>query len=123
MQKRALLGFLALTCLVGCDVDLFGLDWKRLGGGYSLVLNGETDDACAIIAPHENGGPMVTEIGWRQPLILSRYEGDWDVLDTSTGKHTKISAEQRSNDPAYRNIPVYPARTAWARLKRYKSLW
>jgi hypothetical protein len=66
MQKRALLGFLALTCLVGCDVDLFGLDWKRLGGGYSLVLNGETDDACAIIAPHENGGSMVTEIGWRQ---------------------------------------------------------
>jgi hypothetical protein len=73
--------------------------------------------------PLRGPGPMVTEIGWRQPLILSRYEGDWDILDTSTGNHTKISAEQRSNDPAYRNIPVYPARTAWARLKRYKSLW
>jgi len=117
------LALLAFTCLVGCDVDLFGLDWKRLGGGYALVLDGETDDACAIVAPHENGGPIVTEIGWRQPLILSRYDGDWDVLDTSTGKHTKISKEQRRSDPVYRDIPVYAARTAWARLKRHKNLW
>src|SRR2546423_14222960 len=123
MQKRALLGFLAVICLVGCDADPLGLDWKRLGGGYSLVLDGETDDACAVVAPHENGGRIVTEIGWRQPLILSSYQGSWDVLNTSTGKHTKISEEQRTSDPAYRNIPVYAARTAWARLKRHKSLW
>ena len=123
MQKRAVLAFLALTSLVGCDVDLFGLDWKRLGGGYSLVLDGQTDDACAIIAPHENGGPTVTQIGWRQPLILSRHDGDWDVVDTSTGKHTKISERERSSDPAYRDIQVYAAHTAWTRLKRYRSLW
>jgi len=123
MQKRALLAFFALTCVVACDVDVFGLDWKRLGGGYSLVLDGEADDTCAIIAPHENGGPIVTEIGWRQPLILSRYKGDWDLLDTSTGKGTKISEVQRSSDPAYRDIQVYAARTAWSRLKRHKSLW
>jgi hypothetical protein len=123
MQKRAFIVLIALTCLVGCDVDLFGLDRKRLGGGYSLVLDGETDDACAIVAPHENGGPIVTEIGWRQPVILSRYDGDWDVLDTSIGKHTKISEEQRRSDSVYRDIPVYAARTAWARLKRHKNLW
>ncbi|HST31843.1 MAG TPA: hypothetical protein VLK27_13505 [Chthoniobacterales bacterium] len=123
MHRTATLVFLALTCLVGCDVDLFGLDWKRLGGGYSLVLDGETNDACAIVAHHQNGGLIVTQIGWRQPLILSRYESDWDVLDTSTGKHTKVSEEQRSSDPAYRDIAVYAARIAWDRLKRHKSLW
>ena len=122
MQKRVMLAFLALTCLVGCDVDLFGLDWKRLGGGYFLVL-AEQDDACALIAPHESGGSLVTQIGWRRPIILSRSNDSWDVLDTTTGKHAKISEEQRQNDLAYRNIPVYPARTAWARLKRYESLW
>jgi len=119
---RTLIALTAATYLVGCDVDLFGLDWKRLAGGYSLVL-AEQDDACAIIAPREKGGPIVTEIGWRQPLILSHSKDSWDVLDTATGKHAKISEEQRQSDLAYRDIPIYPARTAWARLKRYKSLW
>jgi hypothetical protein len=119
---RALLALATITCFVGCDVDLFGLDWKRLAGGYSLVL-AEQDDACAIVAPHESGGSAVTEIGWRQPLIVARNQDNWDVLDTSTGKHTKISEEQRRNDPTYRDIRIYRARTAWARLKRYKSLW
>jgi hypothetical protein len=119
---RALLALVTITCFVGCDVDLFGLDWKRLAGGYSLVL-AEQDNACAIVAPHESGGPMVTEIGWRQPLILSRSDDRWDVLDTITGKHVKISEEQRQSELAYRDIAIYPARTAWARLKRYKSLW
>jgi hypothetical protein len=122
MQKCAWALLAAFTCLAGCDVDVFGLDWKRIGGGYSLVLT-EQDDACALIAPHDSGGPVVREIGWRQPLILSRYEDTWDVLDTSTSGHTKISEEQRQSDPAYRDIPVHPARTAWARLKRHKSLW
>ena len=119
---RSLVALAAIICLAGCDVDLFRLDWKRLAGGYSLVL-AEQDDACAIIAPHENGGPIVTEIGWRQPLVLSRSKNNWDVLDTTTGKHAKISEEQRESDLAYKDIPIYPARTAWARLKRYKSLW
>jgi hypothetical protein len=119
---RALIALSVVMCVVGCDVDLFGLDWKRLGDGYSLVLT-EQGDTCAIVAPHESGGTVVTEIGWRQPLILSRYDKSWDVVDTSTGKHTKISEEQRQSNPTYRGIPIYPARTAWARLKRYKSLW
>jgi hypothetical protein len=119
---RALIALATIACLVGCDVDLFGLDWKRLAGGYSLVL-AEQADTCAIVARHESGGPIVTEIGWRQPLILSRSKDSWDVLNTTTGKHAKISEEQRQSDLAYRDIPIYPARTAWARLKRYKSLW
>jgi hypothetical protein len=120
---RALVTLAVAICLVGCDVDLFGLDRKRLGGGYSLVLDGQEDDTCAIVAPREKGGRVVKEIGWRQPLILSRYEEGWDALDTSTGKHNNLSENQRQSDPAYRDIAIYPARTAWARLKRHKSLW
>jgi hypothetical protein len=122
MQNRALLALVALLWLVGCDVDLFGSDWKRLGGGYSLLL-AEQDDACARITPHDFGGSVVKQIGWRQLLILSRSGDSWDVLDTTTGKHANISEERRQNDLAYRDIPVCPARTAWSRLKRYQSLW
>jgi hypothetical protein len=47
MQNRALLALVALLWLVGCDVDLFGSDWKRLGGGYSLLLAEQDDAVCA----------------------------------------------------------------------------
>jgi len=57
-----------LLCLIGCDNDVFGLDWKRLGGGYSLV---KIDDECALISPHESGGPLVVEVGWQNALILA----------------------------------------------------
>jgi hypothetical protein len=124
MQRTVVAVIATLLCLTACDVDLFGLDRKRLGGGYSLVLT-ETDNACALVAPHENGGPVVIEVGWLSPLILTRGDGfkTWDVIDTTTQKKTKISDEQRTTDPAYRDIPIYRARDAWKRLKRHRSLW
>jgi hypothetical protein len=124
MQGTVITVIATLLCLTACDVDLFELDRKRLGGGYSLVLT-ETDNACALVAPHENGGPVVVEIGWLNPLILTRADGfkTWDVIDTTTQKETKISDEQRATDPAYRGIPIYRARDAWKRLKRHRSLW
>jgi hypothetical protein len=120
--------FLAITAafifLTGCDVDLFGLDRKKLGGGYSLLLS-EVDDECALVPPHQNGGTLVAEVGWQKPLILTRSDGfkTWDVIDTTTHKQTTISDEQRKTDTAYHNIAVYGAGDAWKRLKHYRSLW
>src|SRR6266513_391423 len=124
MQRTVIAVIATLLCLTACDVDLFGLDRKRLGGGYSLVLT-EVDDACALGPPHQNGGAVVIEVGWLNPLILTRADGfkAWDVIDTTTQKKTKISDEQRTTNPAYRDIPVYRARDAWKQLKRHRSLW
>jgi hypothetical protein len=124
MQRTVVAVIATLLCLTACDVDLFGLDRKKLGGGYSLVLT-EIDDACALVPPHQNGGAVVVEVGWQKPLILTRAEGSktWDIIDTTTQKQTKISDEQRTTDPAYRDIPVYRARDAWNRLTRHRSLW
>ena len=124
MQRTVIAVIATLLCLTACDVDLFGLDRKKLGGGYSLVLT-ETDNACALVAPHKNGGPVVVEVGWLNPLILTRGDGfkSWDVIDTTTQKETKISNEQRTTDQAYKDIPIYHARDAWKRLKRHQSLW
>ena len=123
MQRISVAVIATLLYLTGCDVDLFGLDSKRLGGGYSLELT-ETDDACALVAPHQNGGPVVIEVGCLNPLILTRADGfkTWDVIDTTTQKKTKISDEQRTTDPVYRDIPVYRATEAWKRLNRHRSL-
>ena len=113
-----------LLCLSGCDIDVFGLDWKRLGGGYSLVLT-EMDDECALIPPHESGGPLVVEVGWQNPLILSRgaERESWDVIDTTTRKETKSLKSSVELIPSYRDIPIYRARDAWNRLRRYRSVW
>src|ERR1700737_1981675 len=119
MQGTVITVIAPLLCLTACDVDLFELNRKRLGGGYSLVLT-ETDNACALVAPHQNGGPVIVEVGWLHPLILTRGDGfkSWDIIDTTTQKETKISDEQRTTDPAYREIPIYRAGDAWKRLKR-----
>jgi hypothetical protein len=124
MQRIAVAVMGTLLCLSGCDIDLFGLDWKRLGGGYSLVLT-ETDDKCGLIPPHGRGGRVIAEVGWQKPLILTRgaERESWDIIDTTTRRETKITDEQRRTDPNYRDIPVYRARDAWNRLKRYRSVW
>jgi len=56
-----------LLCLTACDVDLFGLERKRLGGGYSLVLT-EVENACALVPPHQNGAAVVVEVGLAKDL-------------------------------------------------------
>jgi hypothetical protein len=124
MQRTVVAVIATLLCLTACDVDLFGLDRKRLGGGYSLVLT-EVDNACALVPPHQNGAAVVVEVGWRRPLILTRADGfqTWHVIDTTTQKELTISDEQRKTDTAYRDVPVYGARDAWNRLKRHRNLW
>src|SRR6266436_6945344 len=124
MQRIAVAVMGTLLCVSGCDIDVFGLDWKRLGGGYSLVLT-ETDNKCGLIPPHERSGPVVAEVDWRKPLILTRgtERESWDVIDTNTRKETRITDEQRRTDPTYRDISAYRARDAWNHLKRYRSVW
>jgi len=123
--QRSLFAIVTICFLLtGCDVDLLGTNWKKIGGGYSLTLS-EIDGACGLIAPSQESGPLVVAVGWKEPIILALPAGSetWDVIDTTTRKETKISDQQRKTDPAYRNVPVYRAGDAWKKLKRYRSLW
>jgi hypothetical protein len=116
-----LIAFLFL--LTGCDVDLFGTNSKKLGGGYSLALS-EIDGQCGLIPPKREFGPLVDAVGWKEPIILARpvARKAWGVIDTTTRKEMQISDEQRMSDPVYREIPLYRAGDAWKRLKRDRSL-
>jgi hypothetical protein len=110
--------------LSSCDVDIFGLTWKQLAGGYRLVQS-EVPHECGIIAPGDSGGPMATEIGWRKPLIIyrARNADHWNVIDTVTHRQTSISLTERTTNPAYRDIATYQADDAWRQLSRYRQQW
>src|SRR6266481_3696203 len=100
MQRTVVAVIATLLCLTACDVDLFGLDRKRLEGGYSLVLT-EVDNACALVPPHQNGGAVVVEVGCQRPLILTRRRiPDLARYRYNDTKRATISDEQRKTDTA-----------------------
>jgi hypothetical protein len=117
-----------VSVLYGCDVDLFGLDSKKVAAGYRLT-QWEAPPYFVLFSPGDKDSEGASEIGWQKPFIIVRDETadrsreTWTVIDTSTGQKTRISEEQRNLNPAYREIPVHPARTAWARLKRHRNVW
>jgi hypothetical protein len=117
---RFIIWFLVLCSLTSCDFDPFGFDTKRVAGEWRLV---ETETGFALM--HDDVGGYVSEIGWQKPVIISRAERSeaWDVVDTSTRKQVSISDQQRRSDPALRDIPVFPAGDAWARLKHWRRQW
>ncbi len=117
-------GLLLIVALSSCDIDLFGFGTKRIAEGYRLIQS-EGPDRFALMPPHKDIGSPVTEIGWRRPLIISRYDGShpWDILDTTTGRQVAISDQQRRSDPAFRDIPVYTASVAWSKLKHWRRQW
>ena len=66
------LAFLAvLVCLCSCEANLFGPDSREIGGGYRLKRAGSPAQF-ALITPHESGGLIIDEIGWREPIIVAR---------------------------------------------------
>lgn len=113
---------LLLLSLSSCDVDLFGLDPKPIAAGWKLV---QTESGFVLRPPHTSGGSYVERIGWQKPFIISRGESSssWDIIDTSTGKRSSITDEQRRTDQLYRDIPIRYADDAYAQLKHWRRQW
>ena len=109
-------------CLCSCDLDLLGVDLKEIAGGYRLK---RADGQFALLVPRAIGGPIIDEIGWREPIILFRASGSeyWDVVNTARAEHSRMSDAQRKSDPLYQSIQIEPAETAWNHLDRHKRLW
>ena len=116
-----LAGFL---CLCACGLDLFGANFKEIAGGYRLKrVKGSQQFAFCL--PRENGGAIIDEIGWHNPVILFRASGSqyWDRINTAHAEHIRISEAERKSDPVLGSIQIEPAEAAWNRLTPHKRLW
>ncbi len=116
-----------LTVFVGlcaCEADIFGPDSREIAGGYRLT-RAENPNQFAFTIPHESGGLIIDEVGWRKPFIIARASGSryWDVINTARAQHIRVSDEQRKSDPAYQSIQTEAAEIAWKNLNRRKRLW
>ena len=116
--------WLVLFALSSCDVGRFGFGTKQVAAGYRLVQH-EGLNPFALKRPQQGYTSAVSEIGWRQPLILARSDAfhPWDVIDTSTKRQISITDRQRRSDPSYRDIPVHTAAEAWHKLSRMRGQW
>ncbi len=112
----------AFIFLCSCDLDLLGVDLKEIAGGYRLKRG---DGQFSLLAPRATGGPIIDELGWREPIIIARASGSdyWDVVNTARAQRTRLSDEQRKSDPQYQSIPIESAEKVWDRLDRHKQLW
>jgi hypothetical protein len=99
-------------------------DGRELAGGYRMKRSG-SGNQFALIAPYENGGLIIEEIGWQRPLIIARSAGsdDWNVINTDRAQHVWISDAQRKGNEQYRSIPTEPAEKAWNNLSGNGRLW
>ena len=124
-QDFGLIAFLAvLVCLCSCDSNLLGPDLREIAGGYRLKRAGNPDQF-ALTIPYEDGGLIIDEIGWREPIILVRSSGSeyWDVINTARAQHIRVSDQQRKSDPVYQSIQIEPVLMAWRELNSSKRLW
>jgi hypothetical protein len=115
--------FVALICFCACDA-LVGPESRELAGGYRMKRVRHSSDF-ALIIPHESGGLIIDEIGWRKPLIIARATGSkyWDVINTARAEHTRISDQTLQSDALYQSIEVVAAEKAWNNLNRRKRIW
>src|SRR5690242_5525679 len=114
-------GGVILFLISSCDANLFTGDLKEIGGGYRLKRSGNPA-RFALITPHENGGLIIDEIGWKEPVIIARGSGSryWDAIDTAHARHIRISDTERKSDAAYQSVPIQPAEQAWDGLSKQK---
>ena len=115
-----------VAAIVGCCSceRLAGPESRELAGGYRLKrVSGS--NGFALIIPHETGGQIVDEIGWRKPLIIARGSGSqyWEVIDTARAAHTRMSDDSLKADSTYKSIEVVPAEKAWSELKPDTRIW
>ncbi|MEP6686221.1 MAG: hypothetical protein ABJB22_05540 [Verrucomicrobiota bacterium] len=124
-QNLCRIAFLTISvCLCSCDANLFGPDSREIAGGYRLKRAGNPNQF-ALTIPHESGGLIIDEIGWREPLILARASGSeyWDVINTARAEHIRVRELQRKSDPIYQSIQTKAVEVAWNELNRHKRLW
>ena len=114
----------AFMCFLSCDSKFFGPESRELAGGYSLKRVDDSNQI-ALIIPYRNGGIIIDEIGWREPIIIARTSGSdyWEAMNTERAQRISISDRDRKSDPNYRSIQTESAETAWAKLRRNKRLW
>lgn len=95
---RSVLLCVAGVVLSSCDVDLFGLDTKQIAAGYRLTQ--AEGGQFALMAPREDSGPIIIDVGWQNPFIISRSDErePWEVIDTSTKQTVSVSEQQRRED-------------------------
>ncbi|MEP6603286.1 MAG: hypothetical protein ABJB69_05005 [Spartobacteria bacterium] len=117
---RGIASILALVSLSSCDGD----DTREIGGGYRMKRSGNPTQF-ALVTPHDRGGLIIDEIGWRAPMIAARASGSqyWEKIDSEHAQHTQISDQERKTDPALASLEVQSAETAWEALKSNKRLW
>jgi len=114
----------AVVWLCSCDANLFGPELREIAGGYRLKrVNNPNQFALTI--PYEDGGLIIDEIGWREPLILARAFGSqyWDVINTAHAQHIRVSDVQRKSDPISQSIQIKSTEIAWKELNPHKRLW
>ena len=113
-----------IVLLCSCDSNFFGRDSKEIAGGYHLK-RADNPNQFVLTIPNENGGLIIDEIGWREPLIIARASGSqyWDVIDTARTQHLRVSDSQLKSDPAYQLIQIKSGETAWKNLTRHARLW
>jgi len=114
----------AVVWLCSCDANLFGPESREIAGGYRLKrVNNPNQFALTI--PYEDGGLIIDEIGWREPLILARAFGSqyWDVINTAHAQHIRVSDVQRKSDPISQSIQIKSTEIAWKELNPHKRLW
>lgn len=125
LKDFAPIGFLTIVgCLCSCDANLFGPESREIAAGYRLK-RADNRNQFALTIPYEDGGLIIDEIGWRQPLIFARAFGSqyWDVINTARAQHVRVSDLQRKSDSSSQSIQIKPAETAWNELNRHKRLW
>lgn len=110
--------------LCSCDADLFGPESREIAGGYRLK-RADNPNQFALTIPYEDGGLIIDEIGWHEPLIFARAFGSqyWDVINTAHAQHIRVSDLQRRSDPISQSIQIKSAEIAWKELSRHKRLW
>jgi hypothetical protein len=71
LQALGLIAFLTVVVwLCSCDANLFGPESREIAGGYRLKRANNLNEF-ALTIPNEDGGLIIDEIGWREPLIFA----------------------------------------------------
>ena len=125
LQNLCPVAFLmVLVCLCSCEANLFGPESREIAGGYRLK-RADNPHEFALTIPNEDGGLIIDEIGWREPLIFARALGSqyWDVINTARAQHIRVSELQRKSDPISQSIQIKSAEIAWKELNGRKRLW